>query len=158
MMKSEVIWKMSDHLTKDVTYEMENTRVTILSNPHIKFFELEKEWARYKYLILEHDPLVYQNIRRILNDKTEAPAIEFYRLVDKALAHEIDVGMAINAYQHVAGYFRDHWDKERKASFGGMLEDYRIGKITRMDIKGNLKSEAILYQVDYLIDSYFFDV
>jgi UV DNA damage endonuclease len=157
-MKTEVICKMSELLTKDVIYEMKKVRETIVSNPHIKFFELEKEWARYKYLILEHDPLVYQNIRRILNDKTEAPVGEFYRLVDKALANEIDAGMAINAYQHVAGYFKDHWDKEQKASFGGMLEDYRIGKITRMDIKGNLKSEAILYQVDYLTDSYFFDV
>ncbi|MGB7594344.1 MAG: YbgA family protein [Erysipelotrichaceae bacterium] len=135
---------------------MESVRRQLLSNPSPKFVELEKEWARYKYLVLEHDPAIYQTIRRRLNDKTEAPVAEFYQLVDTALAREENIGYAINAYQHVAGYFKEHWDAKQKAMFQSLLDFYHSGKIKREVIKEHLKAEAFIYKIPYLTDSYFF--
>ena len=148
---------MASETIRDVSAEMENMRKQLLSNPATKFVELEKEWARYKYLVLEYDPAIYQTIRRRLNDKTEAPVIEFYQLVDQALAREENIGNASNAYQHVAGYFKEHWDRKQKAMFQTLLDFYHAGKIKRDVIKEHLKTEAFLYHIGYLTDSYFFN-
>ncbi|HBZ41613.1 MAG: hypothetical protein A2Y20_04160 [Firmicutes bacterium GWF2_51_9] len=136
--------------------EMETVRRNVLDTPILKFTVLEKEWARYKYLILEKDPKIYQGIRRMLNDKTDAPAIEFYRLVDEAMLKEEDRGVAINAYQHVFGYFKQSWDAKRKAEFQDLLDQYRRGEIESREIKKVLYEEAIRINERYLIDSYFF--
>ncbi|MHC1735759.1 MAG: YbgA family protein [Erysipelotrichaceae bacterium] len=136
--------------------EMETVRKIVLDTPILKFTVLEKEWARYKYLILEKDPKIYQGIRRMLNDKTDAPAIEFYRMVDEAMMKEEDRGVAINAYQHVAGYFKQSWDAKQKAEFQVLLEKFRSGEIGSRDIKKVLYDEAIRINERYLIDSYFF--
>jgi len=136
--------------------EMETVRKSVLDTPILKFTVLEKEWARYKYLVLEKDPKIYQGIRRMLNDKTDAPAIEFYRLVDEAMTKEEDRGVAINAYQHVAGYFKQSWDAKQKAEFQVLLERYRSGEIGSRDVKKVLYDEAIRINERYLIDSYFF--
>ena len=92
----------------------------------------------------------------MLNDKTDAPAIEFYRLVDEAMTKEEDRGVAINAYQHVAGYFKQSWDAKQKAEFQVLLERYRSGEIGSRDVKKVLYDEAIRINERYLIDSYFF--
>lgn len=147
---------MAFETIRDISAEMENMRNQLLSNPAPKFVELEKEWARYKYLVLEHDPAIYQTIRRRLNDKTEAPVAEFYQLVDTALAREENIGYASNAYQHVAGYFKEHWDTKQKAMFQSLLDDFHSGKIKGDVIKEHLKAEAFIYQIAYLTDSYFF--
>ncbi len=136
--------------------EMETRRRQNLSDPNLKFTELEKEWARYKYLILQYDPLTYQAIRRRLNDKTDAPVSEFYQMVDQALTNEENKGYAINAFLHVSGYFKNHWDTKQKAMFQVMMEEYREGKLSDRDVKAYLKKEALLFQEEYLINSYFF--
>lgn len=136
--------------------EMETVRKSVLDTPILKFTVLEKEWARYKYLILEKDPKIYQGIRRMLNDKTDAPAIEFYRMVDEAMMKEEDRGVAINAYQHVSGYFKQSWDAKQKAEFQDLLDQYRRGEIGSREAKKVLYDEAIRINERYLIDSYFF--
>lgn len=136
--------------------EMETVRKNVLETPILKFTVLEKEWARYKYLVLEKDPKIYQGIRRMLNDKTDAPAVEFYRMVDEAMMKEEDRGVAINAYQHVSGYFKQSWDAKQKAEFQVLLERYRSGEIGSHEIKKVLREEAIRINERYLIDSYFF--
>lgn len=147
---------MTSEGIRDVSAEMESMRKLLLSNSAPKFVELEKEWARYKYLVLEHDPSIYQTIRRRLNDKSEAPVAEFYQLVDTALARAENIGYAINAYQHVAGYFKEHWDTKQKEMFQSLLDFYHNGKIKREVIKEHLKAEAFLHSIPYLTDSYFF--
>ena len=148
---------MTSKGNRDLIVEKENMRNKLLSVPALKFAELEKEWARYKYLVLLQDPSIYQTIRRRLNDKTEAPVTEFYQMVDQSLAKEENIGFAINAFQHVAGYFKEHWNGKQKVLFQTMLEDYREGRITKQEVKAFLKKEAFFYHVDYLTDSYFFD-
>ena len=74
--------------------------------------ELEKEWARYKYLVLEHSPSAYNKIRELLKDKKAYPVLEFYDLIDKALSEEEASGQIVNAAEHVWGYFSRAADKK----------------------------------------------
>lgn len=47
--------------------------------------DLEIEWDRYKYKILENSPLNYIEIRKLLKNKNFYPAMEFYNLIEKGL-------------------------------------------------------------------------
>ena len=50
-----------------------------------KIGDLEDEWSRYKYIVLERLPENYIKIRKLLKDKSAYPAVAFYRLIDEAL-------------------------------------------------------------------------
>ena len=64
---------------------------------------LTDEWARYKYTVLEKSPSHYQQFRNYLKaDKPEA--LQFYQLLEQALAQPVSPGNALNAAQHVWGY------------------------------------------------------
>ena len=80
---------------------------------HIKY--LEQEWAKYKYLVLEHSPQNYQSIRNLLKDKAAYPVVAFYQLIDEALQTVPEIGHIINAGQHVWGYFKKSCDAQTKS-------------------------------------------
>ena len=50
-----------------------------------KISTLEKAWAKYKYMILEHSPFHYQLIRTFLKEKHNIDPLSFYDLIDEAL-------------------------------------------------------------------------
>jgi UV DNA damage endonuclease len=78
---------------------------------------LEREWGRYKYLVLERSQPIYQEIRDLLKDKAACPALEFFRLTQSALARPVGLGDALNAAEHVWGYFKDVASVRQKADF-----------------------------------------
>ena len=67
---------------------------------------LTEEWARYKYLTLEHNPRIYQDIRGLLREHAPSP-IAFYSRLEEALASTLTAGHVRNAAQHVWGYMDD---------------------------------------------------
>src|SRR5699024_9143404 len=48
----------------------------------------EEVWARYKYAVLEHSPIVYNDIRVQFKDTINYTVLEFYHLIDTALDAE----------------------------------------------------------------------
>ncbi len=77
---------------------------------------LTSAWARYKYAVLEHSPAAYQRIRTLL--KADRPAaLEFYNVVDAALAEPSAPGTIRNAAEHVWGYFKDQADKRERGRY-----------------------------------------
>jgi UV DNA damage endonuclease len=117
---------------------------------------LEAEWARYKYGVLEHDPAAYQAIRQLLRDKQAYPALTFYRWVEQALDKAENVGHAVNAAQHVWGYFKDKASESEKKRFQSVLQHYIDGDRTLSAVKQNLFTLAQKYRVNYLLNSYYF--
>ncbi len=79
--------------------------INAVSPPDIQ--KLERERARYKYLVLEHSPKGYHGIRELLKDKSAYPVLEFYRLIDDALSSPVTHGNAMNAAQHVWGHLKN---------------------------------------------------
>jgi UV DNA damage endonuclease len=123
---------------------------------HIK--ALETEWSRYKYNVLERSPDDYLEIRELLKNKMEYPAIAFYRMLENALQRPCGIGNFLNAAQHVWGYFKDLATDTEKESFHRRACDFQKGKAKATTIKSFLRRMAVKYHEDYLLNSYYFAV
>lgn len=117
---------------------------------------LEREWARYKYSVLEHDQASYQKIRQLLKDKQTYPAVEFYETVERALALSADAGSFRNAAHHVWGYVSPHVTERERASFDTLMTRFERGEATGEAVKRRLHLLAERYRQTYLLDSYYF--
>lgn len=118
---------------------------------------LEQEWSRYKYLILEHSPVSYEAIRALLKEKSSYPATVFYWMLEDAMKIQPGPGNAINAAQHVWGYFRDIASEQEKMSFLRYAEECRQGGSSGINkLKRLLWRLTEKYQEPYLMDSYYF--
>ncbi len=117
--------------------------------------DLEKEWARYKYLVLEHSPKIYQQIRELLKDKSVYKPVEFYRLIDCALTQETDPGKVLNAGEHVWGHFKNQYDEKDKRQFERSVEKIKAGNSAR-SLKRLLWNMAKAYGEKYLLESLYF--
>jgi len=118
--------------------------------------DLEIEWSRYKYMVLENSPSDYVEIRKLLNEKDAYPATEFYNLIENALSKEITIGNSINAALHIWGYFKKKATDREKNSFLNNIEKYEQGQTSLKTIKNNLWKMAVKYNQSYLLDSYYF--
>lgn len=127
--------------------------INAISAPGIR--RLEKEWGRYKYLILEHSPQNYRAIRELLKDKRAYPVADFYRLIDESIAAAVKPGNAVTAAQHVWGYFKDVADPKTKQAFEKLL--LKVGESgSALALKRLLWRLAGEQAQFYLLDSLYF--
>jgi len=115
--------------------------------------QLEKRWAELKYEVLEKDPAIYQKIRILLKDKATPNEILFNTLIQEALAQEAHTGRQLNALQHVWGYFKTCATPEEKAAFENKHHLWLTHQIELNQLKQDLLSLAIKYQMEYLLNS-----
>lgn len=119
------------------------------------FSRLESEWARYKYSVLEHSPKRYQEIRKLLKDKAAYPVEAFYRLIDASLSEPVTPGHAVNAAQHVWGYFKEQADGRTKTRVEREIEKIGGGAPTAA-LKRLLWRLAHDHNQMYLLNSLYF--
>ncbi|NLF21481.1 MAG: UV DNA damage repair endonuclease UvsE [Clostridiaceae bacterium] len=117
---------------------------------------LESEWARYKYGVLEKSPQIYQEIRDLLKDKQNYPALAMYALVEYAYSLPLVRGHAANAAQHVWGYFKDQATEAEKRRFLASYTQYTEGDTELPALKRQLLRLAGKYEEEYLLHSYYF--
>lgn len=127
-----------------------------LLDPNMKIKNLELEWSKYKYSVLEYSNNNYNKIRQLLKDKEDYPVLEFYSLIEDSLQIEATKGSVINALQHVWGYFKSIASNTEKARFEKMLAEFNDDQMKLKTIKNYLFRLAIKYNVTYLLDSYYF--
>lgn len=121
-----------------------------------KLARLELDWSRYKYMILERAPAIYQQIRELLKDRNTYPAAEFYHLVEAAMKETPAPGSAENAALHVWGYFKNQAAENEKKQFAGRLDQFRRGKTGIAPVKSCLLRLSRKYEQKYLLDSLYF--
>lgn len=119
---------------------------------------LETEWGRYKYSVLERSPKDYQSIRELLKDKKGDLALAFYQTVEQALAQPEDTGRAINALEHVWGYFSDCATPAEARNYQALRDGYLTGAKQLSQVKRLLYRLSQRYQQDYLLGSYYFTI
>lgn len=124
-----------------------------IASPKIQ--RLEKEWGRYKYLVLEHSPTGYHAIRQLLKNKNTYPVVEFYRLIDEAMLTPIKPGNAVNAAQHLWGYFKNSADENTRLRFENNIDKVSKGEST-IPLKRLLWKLAEEQKQKYLLDSLYF--
>ncbi|WP_422486430.1 UV DNA damage repair endonuclease UvsE [Gudongella sp. DL1XJH-153] len=124
-----------------------------------KIENLEKEWSRYKYNVLERSPECYQEIRTLLKDKNSYPVREFYSLLDSAMYNaEPSQGTVINGIEHVWGYFKDIATEKEILRFRKELERFKEGKLSLQALKNSLWRLTERYGEAYLSKSYYFHI
>jgi len=144
----------------DIMLEVKDKNISALkciycvSNRGIRM--LETEWARYKYSILEKSPEIYQAIRQLLRDKNTYSALEMYHMIEMASCIPTSVGNAVNAAQHVWGYFKNKATETEKRRFQNMLQKYSLGETSLQSVKNTLLLIARKYNEDYLLNGYYF--
>lgn len=114
-------------------------------------------WARYKYHVLAKSAKIYQNIRELLNDRSNFEPATFIRLLEEADALDVDIGAEVNAGQHVWGYFKDQASKNEKQQFQEKVDQLQNGELTIKDFRRFLKRKLKKYPNDYLERSLYFD-
>lgn len=117
---------------------------------------IEKEWSRYKYLILSKSQTAYIKIRELLKNFDNDKVLVFYNTIEQELALPEDKGNQINAAQHVWGYFKDLEDDKQRLHFVKLIDDYLEDKVSIKKIKNYLYRLAINHNNKYLLDSYYF--
>ncbi len=118
--------------------------------------KLENEWSRYKYTILEKAPDIYLKIRKLLKEKNNYPAAEFYRLCEEAMQRESDAGKIKNAVLHVWGYFKNQATEDEKKKFKTKFDGFTAGTDSLSSLKSYLYKLSLQYRQDYLLHSYYF--
>ena len=118
--------------------------------------QLEKEWSRYKYNVLESSPRIYQEIRDLLKDKSSYPVIEFYKLLDQALETVPILGTSVNALEHVWGYFKDIADDKERTWYAKTIDSASNDILSLSAAKKKLWSMVDKYDEKYLKNSYYF--
>lgn len=117
---------------------------------------LETEWGRYKYAVLERSPADYEKIRTLLKGKRANNAIAFYETVERALALPENRGRAVNALEHVWGYFSETASTAEALRYAALRERYAADAVPLEQVKRLLYRFAQQYRQDYLLGSYYF--
>lgn len=120
--------------------------------------DLELEWSKYKYCVLEKSPVNYNKIREILKDKESYPVLEFYSIIEESLEKDLNIGNGVNALQHVWGYFKDEADEKEKRRFEKLLLEFQTGDGKLQSVKNHLNKLAVKYNSEYLLNSLYFSM
>ncbi len=136
--------------------EILNQVTTNLQKKNVPIHKIEQEWSKLKYVVLEKNPKLYNEIRQLLTVKVGYSKDEFLRLIELALNSEENSGHAINALQHVWGYFKKVASADEKFEFEKKLQDYASGSETLTALKSYLNTLSVKYDRKYLLKSYYF--
>lgn len=150
----------NSHALPDIMLEVKDKNLSalkcILCTQPQGIAALEREWARYKYAILDRDQASYQALRQLLKDKQDYPAVAFYETVERALALPASVGSFRNAAQHVWGYLAPHATERERASFTALMTRFERSEAGAAAVKRRLHLLAERYDQTYLLESYYF--
>ena len=145
----------------DIMLEVKDKNISAIKciylvDGQLQILALEKEWARYKYVILSRDVRVYNDIRELLKNKNNVDALGFYTLIEEALGIPENKGAEINAAAHIWGYVSDKASAIQKNRYNKLLSSYSEGGIQIATLKNHLLKCAVEQDIEYLINSYYF--
>lgn len=121
-----------------------------------KLKDLELEWSKYKYAVLEKSQEHYQSIRTMLSTGEQYSPVDFYRLIEEALSMPVVVGSGVNAAQHVWGYFKKQATEKEKQQFLRLMEKAETELSLFASVKKFLWRLVIKYEQAYLLYAYYF--
>ncbi|MBM7422037.1 YbgA family protein [Spongiibacter marinus] len=122
---------------------------------------LQEFHRRHKFLLLAHNQSIYRQLGPLvadtLSDNLEKSADEYIRRFMDALKKPANPKNHRNTLMHIQGFFKDHLEKEDRAQLTKVIEDYSNGLLPLLVPLEMLSMFLKKYQVDYLLDQYYFD-
>lgn len=144
------------NLNADVMLEVKDKEVSAIKCTYALKENLEisartKQWAKYKYSLMEKNYAYYKECSSLVNSKV--PMKEVYMYIDQCLEKPFDEGNFINTAEHVYGYVKDKATLKEKDSFNELLKNPTENKDK---IKSLLQKLCKKYKVEYINNSYYF--
>jgi len=149
------------HLDVDIMLEVKDKNLSavkcIVSTAEKQNVQsLEREWARYKYLVLEYAPQKYQAIRRLLKDKSQSSSVEFYQMIEAALNQLPTLEQRVNAADHIWGHIKNKATEREKTVYQNVREKFLYEEASIKRLKNQLFRYAKKYEDKYLKQSLYF--
>ncbi len=116
--------------------------------------DIQREWARYKYSVMEKSYLHYKEIGNAVASGLTSSEELFIR-INEALSLPEDIGQASNSLEHVWGYFKKTAEDCERAKFMELLSSYRNKKTPLHLVKEFLRELSLKYDVSYIRNSYY---
>lgn len=148
-------------LALDIMLEVKDKNISCLKCQNLLRIDnsplkLEQEWSKYKYLVLERSPQIYLQIRQLLKDKAAYPSYTFYKLIEEALSNKATLGLVENSANHVWGYLKNITTSTEKNRYFKLMSDLSIADSSLKKLKKYLWNLSLKYQIEYLLNSYYF--
>jgi uncharacterized protein YbgA (DUF1722 family)/uncharacterized protein YbbK (DUF523 family) len=120
---------------------------------------LEDFHRRHKFLLLAHNQIIYRELGPIvaeagdINDRGNRYIAKFMQ----ALKQPASTKNHTNTLMHIQGFFKDHLDAHDKLKLTETIRDYAAGQLPLLVPLEMLSHYLKKYQIDYLLDQYYFD-
>ena len=134
---------------KDVSAIKCNLLVSNMSK-RLKHTIIEKQWAKYKYLLMERNYKYYKECGRLVKENCSIQ--DFYEYIDEIMSFDVEDGSFISTAEHVWGYVKKYASEKEKSHFEKLLLDI----VHKDKVKLYLKKLCDKYNSRYMIDSYYF--
>lgn len=119
--------------------------------------DLENEWSRYKYVVLERSQGIYESIQSLLQDQSSYPVIPFYRLIEAALEEEPSNTTGLNATDQVWDYIKNSATEKEQDKYQKLLQEVKNEENTLKKLKTYLKQLIKKYDQQDILDSLYFE-
>jgi UV DNA damage endonuclease len=116
----------------------------------LKHVNIERQWAKYKYLLMERNYKYYKECSRLVKENCSIQ--QFYEYIDEIMNLDVEDGSFINTAEHVWGYIKNNASEKEQMHFKKILSD--MGN--KEKVKIYLKKLCDKYNAEYMIDSYYF--
>ncbi len=116
----------------------------------LKHGVIEKQWSKYKYLLMEINYKYYKECSRIV--KEDCSIQEFYKYIDEIMNLDVEDGSFINTCEHVWGYVKNNTSDKEQVHFKKLLVDIK----RKEKVKLYLKKLCVKYNAEYMLNSYYF--
>lgn len=112
----------------------------------------EKKWSRNKYFVLSKSQKIYLEIRNYF--KNDQIKLEYLQTkIQEARDLSEDRREAVNAFNHVWGYFKQEATEEEKEDFFALLDEYLGGEIGKESLIDYLKNLLKKHPNEYIENS-----
>ncbi|MBZ9624279.1 UV DNA damage repair endonuclease UvsE [Clostridium sp. FP2] len=119
-------------------------------NKKLKHVITEKQWAKYKYLLMERNYKYYKECSRLVKENCNIQ--QFYEYTDEVMNFPVENGSFINTCEHVWGYVKSSASDKEHAHFRKLIMDLEH----KEKVKIYLKKLCDKYNAGYMLNSYYF--
>ncbi|MGH4138146.1 UV DNA damage repair endonuclease UvsE [Clostridium sp.] len=119
-------------------------------NKILKHVIVERQWAKYKYLLMEINYKYYKECSRMVKEKCSIQY--FYEYIDEIMNLGVEDGSFINTAEHVWGYVKNNATDREQMHFKKLLLDMEH----KEKVKLYLKKLCDKYSAEYILSSYYF--
>lgn len=120
-------------------------------NKKLKPEVIEKQWAKYKYVLMERNYKYYKYCSKLLKENCSIE--EFYKYTDRIINLDVDNGSFINTAEHVWGYIKNNASDREQMHFKKLL----LNIDHKENVKIYLKKLCDKYNAEYMLNSYYFN-